>query len=334
MALVVADRVLESSTTTGTGAFTLTAAYTGYRRFSAVCSVADTLPYCIEAIDGNGNPSGDWETGLGTYSSANTLTRTTPAASSNAGAAVNFAAGSKRVSLDVTSSYLANQIASLQPLDTDLTSLSGLTLAQGDILYRDGTQLQKLAAGTAGRSLITGGSGANPAWGAPQLIQQYVGDGTQTSYTFSSIPAIYTDLILTVSARSTSTSAVCTVIVNGLTTSIYDRQRVFAQNTTVTADEVLAGANWGACFGLTRSGDTAGFTAGGEMIIYGYAQTSLHKAMTCVARHINSATTGNGYIITSSGVVRTTAAISSITVAANAANNFATGSLLTLFGRG
>lgn len=53
-----------------------------------------------------------------------------------------------------------------QPLDTDLTSLAGLTLSQGDILYRDGSQLQRLAAGTSGQFLKTNGAGANPAWAA------------------------------------------------------------------------------------------------------------------------------------------------------------------------
>jgi hypothetical protein len=50
-----------------------------------------------------------------------------------------------------------------QPLDTDLTSLSGLTLVAGDILYRDGTQLQRLPKGTSGQVLKMGAS--YPAWG-------------------------------------------------------------------------------------------------------------------------------------------------------------------------
>ena len=42
----------------------------------------------------------------------------------------------------------------------------GTTLTtQGDILYRDGSGLAKLAAGTSGQALISGGSGANPSWG-------------------------------------------------------------------------------------------------------------------------------------------------------------------------
>jgi hypothetical protein len=55
--------------------------------------------YSVEAIDGAGIPTGDWETGIATYSAANTLTRTTVIDSSNATALVNFAAGSKRVML-------------------------------------------------------------------------------------------------------------------------------------------------------------------------------------------------------------------------------------------
>lgn len=101
---IVEDRVLESTTSTGTGTIALAAAITGFRRFSAVCAVADTVPYLIEAIDATGQPTGDYEYGIGTYSSANTLTRTTVLGSSNAGAAVNFAAGTKNVALSLLSS--------------------------------------------------------------------------------------------------------------------------------------------------------------------------------------------------------------------------------------
>jgi hypothetical protein len=112
MTHIVEDRILESSTTTGAGDFTLAGAVTGFRRFSAVCSVGDTVSYVIEAIDSLGQPTGDYEYGTGTYSAANTLTRTTVTGSSNAGAAVNFAAGSKNVAL-VT---LAADMAAKAPL--------------------------------------------------------------------------------------------------------------------------------------------------------------------------------------------------------------------------
>jgi hypothetical protein len=103
MALINDDRVMETSTSTGTGDFTLAGAITGFRAFSAVCATSDTFYYYIEAIDASGIPTGDWETGYGTYSAANTLTRTTVHKSSNANAAVSFSAGTKRVALGKTS---------------------------------------------------------------------------------------------------------------------------------------------------------------------------------------------------------------------------------------
>lgn len=99
MALQWKDRVLETSTTTGTGALTLAGAVAGFRTFASVCSVSDTAYYFIEAVNSQSVPTGEWETGLGTYSGANTLTRTTVLASSNGGAAVNFSAGTKRVGI-------------------------------------------------------------------------------------------------------------------------------------------------------------------------------------------------------------------------------------------
>lgn len=95
MALIWADRVKDTTTTTGTGAVTVSGtAPTGYRTLSAVCATNDTLYYCIE------DPvTGDWETGLGTYSASNQLTRTTVKASSNSNSAVSFAAGTKNVFL-------------------------------------------------------------------------------------------------------------------------------------------------------------------------------------------------------------------------------------------
>ena len=114
MSLVIADRVKETTTTTGTGALTLAGAMTGFRAFSSVCSTNDTCYYAIAAVDGNGAPTGDWEVGLGTYSGTNTLTRTTVSASSNSGSAVNLSAGTKQVWFDLTAAdYIATREAAL-----------------------------------------------------------------------------------------------------------------------------------------------------------------------------------------------------------------------------
>ncbi len=92
MAFILADRVRESSTTTGTGNIALGGVPSAsYQSFSSVMSIGDTCWYCI-VLPGSG-----WETGNGTYSALNTLTRTSVIASSNSGSAVSFGAGTKDV---------------------------------------------------------------------------------------------------------------------------------------------------------------------------------------------------------------------------------------------
>ena len=48
---------------------------------------------------------------------------------------------------------------------TDGTDLTSTLTTQGDIVYRDGSGLARLGAGTSGQVLQTGGTGANPSWG-------------------------------------------------------------------------------------------------------------------------------------------------------------------------
>ena len=93
MALIIKDRVKETTTTTGTGALSLGGAETNFVTFSSVLSNGDTTYYGI--VD-SGNTA--FEVGLGTYTaSGNTLTRTTVLASSNSGSAVDLQSGSKFV---------------------------------------------------------------------------------------------------------------------------------------------------------------------------------------------------------------------------------------------
>lgn len=103
MALILPPRVLVESTTTGTGTYTLGNAVAGFQDFAAVGD-GNTTQYYAEAVDADGVPTGDWEEGLGTYTAAGTtLARTTIYASSNAGAAVNWPAGTKRIGVARTS---------------------------------------------------------------------------------------------------------------------------------------------------------------------------------------------------------------------------------------
>jgi hypothetical protein len=109
MALILADRVKETSTTTGNGVFTLAGAASGFQSF-AVIGDTNTTFYCIA-----GQGTNEWEVGIGTYESAGTtLTRTTVLSNSSATepSALSFAAGTKDVFVTYPSEKSVNLDAS------------------------------------------------------------------------------------------------------------------------------------------------------------------------------------------------------------------------------
>jgi hypothetical protein len=96
----IENRISETSTTVGTGPFALQAA-TGYPRFGDKLSIGDTCWYVAEGVTATGAQTGNYEFGVGTYSAANTLTRTQVIGSSNAGSIVNFPTGTKKITMGI-----------------------------------------------------------------------------------------------------------------------------------------------------------------------------------------------------------------------------------------
>jgi hypothetical protein len=100
MALVLADRVRETTAVVGTGTATLLGAIPSYQSFAAIGN-ANATYYTIVNQSAN-----EWEVGIGTYTASGTLlSRDTVLSSSNSGALVNFSAGTK----DVWSDYPAGK---------------------------------------------------------------------------------------------------------------------------------------------------------------------------------------------------------------------------------
>lgn len=92
MALVVADRVKETTSTAGTGTITLAGAATGFQSFAVIGNGNQTY-YTIA-----GQGTSEWEVGIGTYtSSGTTLSRDSVLSSSNSDSLVPFSAGTKDV---------------------------------------------------------------------------------------------------------------------------------------------------------------------------------------------------------------------------------------------
>jgi hypothetical protein len=130
MALVLADRVQQTGIANTTVSFTLSGSVTGFQSFVVVGNTNTTY---YSATD----PSGNWEVGLGTYSTTGpTLTRTTIISSSNSGSAVTFVG-----TVNVFVTYPSAQAV-----------------------------LSSNNAGTTGQVLTSNGTGVAPNWTTPTVF--------------------------------------------------------------------------------------------------------------------------------------------------------------------
>ena len=184
MALVIADRVREQSTTTGTGTLTLTGAVTGFQTFSSAIGNGNTTYYTI-----SNTGTTEWEVGIGTVS-AGQLARTTILSSSNAGALVNFSAGTKdvfvtypaekSVNLDA-SGYATGYSIENSPIgahtastgafttltasaDSSFTSTGALLISKGTTGQQPGTPATGMVRYNTTTNEFEGYSGSSPAW--------------------------------------------------------------------------------------------------------------------------------------------------------------------------
>lgn len=188
MALIVKDRVQETSTTTGTGTLTLAGAVTGFQSFSVIGN-ANTTYYAI-VMDSS------FEIGIGTYtSSGTTLSRTTVLESSNAGSLVNFSAGTKSVFCTYPAEqglYLdasGNAIALGTPASATLTNATGLPISTG--VSGLGTGVATFLATPSSANLISAvtdetGTGSLVFATSPTLVTPILGtptSGTATNLT-------------------------------------------------------------------------------------------------------------------------------------------------------
>jgi len=164
MALVLKDRVQETSTTTGTGTLTLAGAVTQFQTFSAAVGNGNTTYYTIYNAGGS-----QWEVGLGTVG-AGTLARTTVLASSNAGAAVNFT-GTLYVFGDYPAGKAVYQDANGEITGTTINANTKFvapdyyaqSILGGNLRTYTGTALVNWDGGGSGNVTFNGGISANPA---------------------------------------------------------------------------------------------------------------------------------------------------------------------------
>ena len=173
MALVVADRIKETTSTTGTGTYTLAGASSGFEAFSVIGN-SNTTYYCC--TDGT-----DFEVGIGTYTaSGTTLARTTILQSSNSDSAVNWGSGTRDIFVtqpaekavfkdasghiqavdgrnltNLSAGNLTGTVANAR-LDQQLQDVAGLAVTNGNFIVGDGSNFVAESGSTARTSLGLG----------------------------------------------------------------------------------------------------------------------------------------------------------------------------------
>jgi len=154
MALVLNDRVKETSTTQGTGDITLAGAVSGFITFNSGVGTSNTTYYCIFEQGTN-----NFEIGVGTLSASTTLQRTTVITNSAGNTSkINFNTGGSST-LDVFCTFPASKT-----MDMVLTT-------QGDMPYASAANTPaRLALGSAGHILQVNSSGNAPEWAASTAV--------------------------------------------------------------------------------------------------------------------------------------------------------------------
>ena len=213
MALVVADRVLETATSPGTGAVSLLGAVSGYVSFLTGIGNGNTTYYTIADQSG-----ANWEVGLGTYNSTGSvLTRTTPIAGS-AATPVNFVSGTQNVFVTQpaekavygTGTTLVAPTGTLLPVangGTGVATLTGIAYGNGTSAFTAASTAQVLSViGTV--PIANGGtnSTATPTAGGAAY-------GTGTAYAVTA--AGTTGQVLTSNGASAPTWSVVPTASNG-----------------------------------------------------------------------------------------------------------------------
>ena len=244
MALVLKDRVKETTATTGTGTVTLAGAAAGFQSFAAVGDGNQTFYAIVDAA------SGAWEVGVGTYTaSGTTLSRTTVVSSSNAGSLVNFAAGTKDVFVTYPSSravYLdaAGSAVSVLDIGTLGTSTANITTAN-------------ITAGTVSTTPASANDLVNKTY-----VDTLVASGIHFHQPVRvespiNLNATYNNGTAGVGATLTNAGTQAALVIDGVSVSVADRVLVYEQTTQtqngiyVVTDIGSGSTNWI----LTRASD-------------------------------------------------------------------------------
>jgi hypothetical protein len=248
MAFIIKDRVKENTTSTGTGAVSLGGAAATFDTFQSYLTNGDTTYYAIAHTTSG---TDEWEVGLGTWNTGNTLTRTTVLAGSNGTSAVTFSAGPK----DVFMTYPAAH-AALAGDDVDFANITVTGTVDGRDVAADGTKLDTVEANAdvtdainvaaAGALMRSGGTmtgslilSADPTTALGAATKEYVDTIAAAGIHYHLPVRVETPSALTVTYNNGSSGAGATLTnsgtqavlsIDGVTLSAADRVLVYQQS--------------------------------------------------------------------------------------------------------
>jgi hypothetical protein len=237
MALIVADRVKEVTTTSGTGTYTLGGAVDGFQAFSAVTVDTDTVYYAI-------TDDTDWEVGIGTIGGTQTtLARTTILSSSNSGSAVNWGAGTKNIFLTYPAEKAVYEDASGNvDVPNNLTvggTVDGVDIAARDADLTTTTNTANAALPKAGGTM-TGNLvlNADPTASLQAATKQYVDTIAAAGIHYhtparveapANLPSTYDNGTSGVGATLTNSGTQVAIVIDGIALSSSDRVLIYQQ---------------------------------------------------------------------------------------------------------
>ena len=270
MSLIVANRVQETTNTTGTGAYTLGGAVSGFQTFASVASDTDTVYYSI-------TDNVDFEVGFGTYSSG-TIARTTVFSSSNSDAAVDWGVGTKNIFLTYPADKAVVEDASNNvTIGNNLVvggTVDGVDIAARDAVLTSTTNTADAALPKAGGTMsgaIAMGTNKITGAGDPTAAQDlatksYVDTIAAAGLHYhdpvrvekeGNLTATYNNGASGVGATLTNSGTQAALVIDGITMVVADRVLVYEQ-TDATQNGVYTVTNIGSAstnWVLTRATD-------------------------------------------------------------------------------
>jgi len=222
MALVLKDRVKETTTTTGTGTVTLAGAVAGFQSFVVIGDGNQTFYSIVDSA------SGAWEVGVGTYTaSGTTLSRTTVVSSSNAGSLVNFGAGTK----DVFVTYPSSRAVYLDAAGSAVTTLNIGTL---------GTSTANISTAN-----ITAGTVATAPVNNTDIVNKQYADAIASGIHFHEAVALATTAALPANTYNNGTSGVGATLTGNANGALSVDSTLTTATERILVKNEVAGANNG-----------------------------------------------------------------------------------------